>query len=139
MTLTKSGGRAAARPQKTLGQRILRELNRNKYVYIMALPVVAYYLIFCYAPIYGAQIAFKRFDIARGITGSEWVGFKHFVDFITGPYFGRLMRNTLLISLYQLLFPSPPRLSWRFYSTSCVRMALSGRCRRSSTCRTLFR
>ncbi|MCI8443085.1 MAG: sugar ABC transporter permease [Provencibacterium sp.] len=107
MTLTKSGGRAAARPQKTLGQRILRELNRNKYVYIMALPVVAYYLIFCYAPIYGAQIAFKRFDIARGITGSEWVGFKHFVDFITGPYFGRLMRNTLLISLYQLLFSFP--------------------------------
>lgn len=107
MTLTNRGSRAVAAPRRTLGQRILREIRRNKYVYLMALPVAAYYILFCYAPIYGAQIAFKRFDIAKGITGSEWVGFKHFADFMTGPYFWRLMRNTLLISFYQLLFSFP--------------------------------
>lgn len=72
-----------------------------------ALPVIAYYLLFCYGPMYGAQIAFRNFTAFKGITGSEWVGMKWFVNFIQGPYFSRVMVNTLLISLYQLVFGFP--------------------------------
>lgn len=88
-------------------QRIIRELRKNKYVYIMAIPVMAYYLIFAYGPMYGAQIAFRNFSVAKGITGSTWVGFKWFKSFFNGPYFWRLLRNTLIISLQQIIFGFP--------------------------------
>lgn len=88
---------------------IKTDIIRNKYIYIMALPVVAYYIIFHYAPMYGAIIAFKEFNPALGIMGSPWVGFKHFKSFFEGVYFWRLVRNTLLISVYSLIwgFPAP--------------------------------
>jgi putative aldouronate transport system permease protein len=75
----------------------------------MALPVVLYYIVFHYGPLYGAIIAFKQFDIGKGIWGSPWVGFKHFTDFFSSFYFARLMRNTLFLSLMQLAmgFPVP--------------------------------
>ena len=93
--------------RRTIPMRIARELRRNCYVYLMALPAIAYYLLFCYGPMYGAQIAFRNFTAFKGITGSEWVGMKWFVNFIQGPYFSRVMVNTLLISLYQLVFGFP--------------------------------
>lgn len=85
------------------------DLRRNKGLYLMLLPVVAYYLIFCYYPMYGAQIAFRNFSPKLGITGSEWVGFKHFTDFFNSVYFVRLLRNTLMINFMNLLlgFPAP--------------------------------
>lgn len=88
---------------------IKKDLIRNKYVYIMAIPVILYYVVFHYMPMYGAIIAFKKFDIARGILGSPWVGFKYFETFFSSYYFGRLLRNTLLISLNMLFwgFPAP--------------------------------
>ncbi|SFP95304.1 ABC transporter permease [Caldicoprobacter faecalis] len=75
----------------------------------MALPVIAYYIIFHYMPMYGAIIAFKEFNPALGIIRSPWVGFKHFKSFFEGVYFWRLIRNTLLISIYSLVwgFPAP--------------------------------
>ena len=93
--------------RRTIPMRVARELRRNRYVYLMALPVIADYLLFCYGPMYGAQIAFRNFTAFKGITGSEWVGMKWFVNFIQGPYFSRVMVNTLLISLYQLVFGFP--------------------------------
>jgi putative aldouronate transport system permease protein len=86
-----------------------RELTRNKYLYIMILPVVIYYLLFCYTPMYGIIIAFKRYEIAKGILESPWVGFKHFIDFYSSVYFWRLIKNTFLISFYDLAlgFPAP--------------------------------
>ncbi|WP_135554896.1 ABC transporter permease [Paenibacillus cymbidii] len=86
---------------------LAKDLARNKYVYLMLVPVVAYYLIFLYMPMYGLQIAFKNFSPAKGIWGSEWVGFKHFVTFYDSYYFWRLVRNTLLLSFYELLFGFP--------------------------------
>lgn len=86
---------------------LLKDITANKYIYIMLIPVVAYYILFHYAPMYGAIIAFKRFVPSRGILGSEWVGFNHFVDFFTSYFFVRILRNTLLISLYQLIFSFP--------------------------------
>lgn len=75
----------------------------------MLLPGVAYFLIFRYGPIYGIVIAFKDYRVLDGILASPWVGFKHFEAFLTAPYFGRIMRNTLVISLLKLAagFPAP--------------------------------
>jgi putative aldouronate transport system permease protein len=76
-------------------------------VYIMLLPVVAYYLIFHYGPMYGLQIAFKDFNPVKGFLGSPWAGFTHFEDFFGSVYFGRILGNTLLLSLYSLIFFFP--------------------------------
>lgn len=91
------------------GKRLLRDIVKNKYIYLMALPVVAWYVIFCYMPMYGVLMSFQNYSPRLGIIGSEWIGFKHFIDFFNSNYFGRLMGNTLLISLYDILwgFPAP--------------------------------
>ena len=85
-------------------------MKRDYQLYIMMLPVVVYLFIFAYIPIYGVQIAFKDYKPALGILNSPWApmgGFYHFYDFIVNPYFGRLVRNTLLISIYSLVFGFP--------------------------------
>lgn len=78
-------------------------------LYLMLLVPMVWYLIFHYGPLYGLQIAFKNFNPAKGITGSEWVGFEHFTRFFDSYYFWRLLRNTLTINLFSLLlaFPIP--------------------------------
>ncbi|AEE95362.1 ABC transporter permease [Mahella australiensis] len=86
---------------------IRKDLVKNRYIYIMLLPVVTYYIVFHYVPLYGAQIAFRDFSPSRGIWGSRWVGFKYFEEFFNSYYFGRLLRNTVLISLYDLIFGFP--------------------------------
>jgi len=79
----------------------------NKYLYIMMIPVIGYYLIFHYGPMYGAIIAFKDYSPMKGILGSDWVGLKHFEEFFNSYYFLRVLKNTLLISLYTLVFEFP--------------------------------
>ncbi len=98
---------APALGRQSLLQRMKRELVMNKYLYIMAIPIVAYFVIFHYMPLYGAIIAFKDYDVGKGIWGSAWVGFKHFKTFFTGMYFGRLLKNTLIINFYMLIFEFP--------------------------------
>ncbi|WP_255374541.1 sugar ABC transporter permease [Cohnella sp. OV330] len=85
----------------------LRDLRINKYIYIMLVPVVAYYVLFYYVPMYGLQIAFKDYTPGLGMWGSDWVGFRYFHDFFNSYYFWRLLRNTLLLSFYELLFGFP--------------------------------
>jgi putative aldouronate transport system permease protein len=70
----------------------------------MALPVIAFYLIFCYEPMYGALIAFQDYSPGEGLIGTHWVGLKHFFDFLTSPDIGRLFKNTLTISIANLIF-----------------------------------
>ena len=85
-------------------------LTDNISLYLMLLIPIAYILIFCYYPMYGAQIAFRNYKISRGILGSDWVGMKHFVNFFTRNYqVWRIIRNTLGINLYMLAagFPLP--------------------------------
>ncbi|MDF2923495.1 MAG: binding-protein-dependent transport system inner rane component [Paenibacillaceae bacterium] len=86
---------------------LLKDIIRNRYIYLMLLPVVVYYIIFSYLPMYGAQIAFKSFSPVNGIWGSTWIGLQHFEAFFQGIYFWRTFRNTLLISLYDILFGFP--------------------------------
>ncbi|MBO9609804.1 MAG: sugar ABC transporter permease [Paenibacillaceae bacterium] len=81
-------------------------LKRTWPLYVLVLPAIVYYVLFQYVPMYGVQIAFKQYVVTKGIWGSDWVGFDQFVRFFQSYYFGRLLRNTLLISLFQLaLFP----------------------------------
>lgn len=84
-----------------------KQWYKNKYIYLMLLPVVAYFIIFCYVPMYGAIIAFKDFSPSKGILGSHWVGFKHFNNFFHSYYFVRLLKNTFLINMYDVLFGFP--------------------------------
>ena len=73
----------------------------------MLLPALIWYIVFMYAPMYGAQIAFRYFSPVLGITGSKWVGFKYFIQFFKSEYFGRLIKNTLGISLYSIIVGFP--------------------------------
>lgn len=88
-------------------RRFVRDFRMNKYLYLMMIPVIAYYVIFHYGPMYGAIIAFKDFTPIKGILGSDWVGLKHFEDFFGSYYFLRVLKNTILISLYTLVFEFP--------------------------------
>ncbi|MGI5898447.1 MAG: ABC transporter permease [Christensenellales bacterium] len=76
-------------------------------IYMMFLPVLAFYLVFHYAPMYGAQIAFKDYSPGLGIVGSSWVGLKHFTNFFTSPNGWRIIRNTVFISGLTLFFGFP--------------------------------
>lgn len=77
---------------------------RDWQLYFMLLLPIAYYILFKYMPMYGTLIAFKKFSAKKGILGSTWVGFKNFEKFLSDPYFYKLVRNTLLINLNNLLF-----------------------------------
>lgn len=92
---------------KMIGQRIKKELRANKYIYILAIPVIIYYLIFCYWPMFGLVIAFKNYEVGKGIFQSSWVGLKNFTDFFSSVHFVRVFKNTLLISLYDLVISFP--------------------------------
>jgi len=86
-----------------------KSLARNWELYLMLAPVIAYFFIFHYLPMYGVQIAFKDYIAPKGVWGSPWVGFKHLERFVSSYYFWRIIWNTISISLYQLalVFPAP--------------------------------
>lgn len=93
--------------QATFQVRFKRDFLLNKYLYLMMVPVLVYYFVFHYAPMYGALIAFKEYTPNKGILGSAWVGFQHFNDFFSSYYFWRILKNTVIISLYSLCFEFP--------------------------------
>lgn len=84
-----------------------REWRMHKYIYLMSLPVLAFFIIFRYLPMYGVIIAFKQFSPRKGILGSDWVGMRHFVSFFNSYYFSRILVNTVMLSLYSILFCFP--------------------------------
>lgn len=85
-----------------------RNVKRNWVLYLLILPAVLMIAVFHYAPIYGIQIAFRDYTFAKGITGSKWVGLKWFRYFFKSAKFWPVVRNTLVISFYNLLtFPIP--------------------------------
>lgn len=88
-------------------RRLWKNIKRDKALLLIVLPVVIHYLIFVYYPMYGNVIAFKDYSPVLGIAGSEWAGLKYFKRFFESPYFGRVIRNTLQISIYSLLWSFP--------------------------------
>ena len=95
--------------EEAFAVRLKKDFIRYRYIYLMLLPVVIYYAVFCYGPMSKIVIAFQNFKPALGIFGSKWVGMKYFIDFFTGPYAWRLIRNTLLLNILQIIlaFPVP--------------------------------
>ncbi|MFC0215504.1 ABC transporter permease [Paenibacillus chartarius] len=100
-------GAGAEAGEQSFRARFIRDFALNKYLYLLMVPVLVYYVIFHYAPMYGALIAFKDYSPAKGILGSEWVGLAHFQDFFSSYYFWRILKNTLVISFYTLVFEFP--------------------------------
>lgn len=87
--------------------RVRKDWKTNKIVYLMVLPVIVYFAVFCYAPMAGVALAFERYSLKGGIFGSQWVGLQNFFDFFNSYYFGRLLKNTFLLSFYDLIFYFP--------------------------------
>ncbi|WP_169088021.1 ABC transporter permease [Paenibacillus sp. PL91] len=92
---------------ETLRSKIRKDWLKNYSLYLIVSPVLLYYIIFHYMPIYGAIIAFKDFVPTKGIWGSSWVGFEHFQEFFNSYHFWRILKNTLVISLTSLVFGFP--------------------------------
>ena len=88
-------------------QETIRDISKYKSLYLLIIPVVIWYLLFEYKPMYGVVIAFQDYRPRLGISGSKWVGLKHFKDFVTSFYFGRTVKNTLIISLSTIIFGFP--------------------------------
>lgn len=84
-----------------------KDWRQNRSLYVLILPVILFYVLFAYKPMYGALIAFKDYRPALGFSSSEWVGLENFKRFFEGIYFERLLRNTVLLSLYNLIFGFP--------------------------------
>lgn len=106
MSAIKAKGKA-----KTMNRKMGMTLKKMKccwQLYLLLLPAFLAVFIFHYIPVYGVQIAFKDYRTSLGIMGSEWVGFKHFIRFLTYPDFWKIVKNTVVLSLYSYLtFPLP--------------------------------
>ncbi len=101
---------AAARPAVMSGGKPLgKRIKDNWQLYLMLLVPVVLTIIYKYIPMYGIQIAFRDYKASKGFMGSEWVGLEWFLRFFSAPTFWRMMKNTILLSLYSLLwgFPIP--------------------------------
>lgn len=88
---------------------LARRLYQHRQLYLFLLLPLAYLIIFHYVPMAGAQIAFKKFNIRKGIWSSPWVGFQNFSRFFSTYMFGRVLKNTLILSFYSIFagFPIP--------------------------------
>ncbi|MGO4698414.1 ABC transporter permease [Paenibacillus sp. 2TAB26] len=98
-------------PKAGAGSRWIRsmrkELKRNRFLYMLLVPVAIYLLLFKYAPMAGEIIAFKNYRLSDGIWGSSWVGFQQFEKLFASREFYIVLKNTLLLNLYSLLFAFP--------------------------------
>ncbi|MBD2845953.1 sugar ABC transporter permease [Paenibacillus sp. IB182496] len=86
---------------------IIRTLRKDKWLYLMALPGILFFLVFQYGPMYGIVIAFKHYNLYQGIFASDWAGWDNFQTLFGMSGFRRALRNTIVISLYQLVFVFP--------------------------------
>lgn len=89
--------------------RWLKDWRRDRVIYLLFLPVVVFFVIFNYIPMFGVVIAFQNYKPSRGIFNSDWVGIKNFIDLFTNDSFGKVFRNTCVMALMNLtigyLFP----------------------------------
>lgn len=93
--------------KKDFVSRARKDWQRNRALYAIVIPVLLFYILFHYKPMYGAIIAFKDYTPALGVAKSPWVGLDNFVRFFNSVYFVRLIKNTVLLSFYNLLFGFP--------------------------------
>ena len=98
-----------SKPRSERGRiiRLWQNIRNHPVVYFMLIAVMTYFVLFCYWPMYGVQIAFRKYNVRLGVTGSPWVGLKYFEKYLTDAYFWKVVRNTLLLNVYSLLFSFP--------------------------------
>ncbi|MDR6552908.1 ABC transporter permease subunit [Paenibacillus qinlingensis] len=82
-------------------------ITYHKYFYLMLLPIITWYVIFCYIPMYGLSLAFKTYDFSKGITGSPWIGIQNFRDILNDSQYVNSLMNTIIISFGKLIFHFP--------------------------------
>ena len=100
----------AVSPKPTLSRRVhltRRAVWRHRFLYMLMLPTIIYFLVFKYVPLWNAQIAFKDFKPLLGVWGSPWVGFEHFQTFLNSFYFDQLIINTIFFSTAKLILGLP--------------------------------
>ena len=104
-----SGGYILGGGIRAVPHNLAVDIRRNRLVYLMLLLILSYFIIFCYIPMGGLVMAFQKYSPAKGILHSKWVGLKNFKTFFSGPYVGRLIRNTVAIGVLDLVinFPAP--------------------------------
>lgn len=97
-------------------KRCIQFALKYKYLYILLIPVIIWYVIFCYVPMYGLVMAFQDFTMSKGFFGSPFVGLKHFTELFNDSDFWRAFWNTVIIAVYRLLtlFPIPVVLALLF-------------------------
>lgn len=88
---------------------IKKDWKKNYSVYLLAIPIVLYFLIWHYLPMVGLLLGFEDYSPRGGVLGSEWIGVKNFIDFFKSYYFGRLIKNTIILSVFHIIinFPAP--------------------------------
>ena len=94
-------------PDAPLLQRVARTITHEWQLWALLLPAILFFIVVCYFPMYGVQIAFRDYKAAFGITGSKWVGLKHFETFFSSYYCGRMFANTFLLNFLGLIFGFP--------------------------------
>lgn len=87
--------------------KMLKRVIRNRYMYMMVLPGLIYFILFKYVPMWGLIISFQDYQPYKGVTGSDWVGFEHFNRLFTDPEFWNIFKNTVVLFIYNLCFYFP--------------------------------
>ncbi len=93
--------------RKKVSCKTLTLMWKNRYYYLLLLPAILFFVLFKYVPMAGIVLAFKDYSFQGGIWGSKWVGFEHFERLFSSASFYEILRNTLLISIYKLIFCFP--------------------------------
>ena len=83
------------------------DFRRNSWLYWMIIHIVIYYAVFMYIPMFGQIIAFQDYRPSRGILGSDWAGLENFIDFFSSPFATRVIKNTIIIALNEIIFGFP--------------------------------
>lgn len=98
-----------SKPRSERGRiiRLWQNIRNHPVVYFMLIAVMTYFVLFCYWPMYGNIVAFKNYKPFLGLAKSKWVGFDNFTEFFGSVYFGRILRNTLVLSFLNLIFGFP--------------------------------
>jgi putative aldouronate transport system permease protein len=87
--------------------RLAKEIRNNWQLYAMILPVLVGFFLFRFYPLYGLQIAFKDYNLVKGVGGSPWVGLENFRKFVEDPFFFRVVKNTVVLGFWTLVIAYP--------------------------------
>lgn len=102
-----SGAQATGAQREMLRRQYLTRARRMRPFYLLLLISFAFLFVFKYLPVYRMFIAFTDFNVQRGLFGSEWVGLRHFERLMRDPFFGRVLFNTVYLSVLRILFQFP--------------------------------